>query len=108
MTEQTTGRDTHIGKQTEKERRKAGAKKEELYKSLESFRTTLSIGDDPRFKKLEALWSIDRSVHQKTMLTSHDTNEVFSSRGLFGAFTIVLDWRNSFQVLIKATNIQIN
>ena len=102
--EHSSGRDTQISRQVEDKRREAGQKKETLLDELDQLRDLLTLREDLKFIRLQKIWAKDKSQHQRVMLTEHDTNKVFSSRGFFGAYTLVLDWENDVKSRIKSIN----
>ena len=108
MVSPKTGMQEHIDHKEENKRREAAKKKEILLDRVQQLREDLTIGEDPRFQSLEKMWLADRNVSQGKMLTSLDTNEVFAARGLYGAYTIVLEWRNTIKANIKSINNQIH
>ncbi len=102
-----SGKDRHIFDQQQKAKQKAGKEKESLLGSIEKLRDVLTLGDDPRLVNLEKVWRTSQTISQQGMIQSYNTNEVFSARGFFGAYSIVLDWRNDIKNKIKALNGQI-
>lgn len=109
MTEQPkSSRDEFIGQMGDKKRREAGARKEGLLSDLDTLRHTLTLKDDERFLTLSKLWNTECKVHQQAMLTAHDTNKVFSARGLYGAYHLVLNWQADIKGKIKKINSEIH
>lgn len=103
-----TGIHEHMSHQNRVAKLEAGKKKEQLLNELEDCKDMLTLKEDERFKKLCRSWAEHCNIAQGKMFMTMDPNEMFSHRGVFKAYTLVLDWKTDLQNRIKEIRKQIN